>query len=82
MTYTQITDTGAEIRTREISELKMIHLMSQLMILKQAGEDIEWHSISSPDYLRIERYECIRRMKDRTVTTTFIPNGYEKAWVD
>ena len=82
MTYTQITTTPTETRTREISELKMIHMMSQIMILKQAGEDIEWHKIDTPDHLRVERYECIRRMKDRTVTTVFIPNGYEKAWID
>lgn len=82
MTYTQITTTNDQTSSREISELKMIHLMSQIMILKQAGEDIEWHKITTPDYLRVERYECIRRMKDRTVTTVFVPNGYEKAWID
>lgn len=75
MTYTQITMLPTETRSREISEAEMIRLMSQILILKQCGEDLEWHCIYTPDYLHIVRYELIRRHKDRTVTTHFIPNA-------
>lgn len=76
MTYTQITITETETRSREISEAKLIRLMSQVLIFKQAGEDSEWKCIYSPDFRRIERYELIRRQRNgRTVTTHFIPNG-------
>lgn len=76
MTYTQITITPTETRSREISEAKLIRLMSQVLIFKQAGEDSEWKCIYTPDYLHIVRYELIRRQRNgRTITTHFIPNG-------
>lgn len=75
MTYTQITTTPEKTYTREITEAQLIKLMSQVMILRQHGENNEWHCIYSPDYLRVERYELIRHLDGRTVTTHFIPNG-------
>lgn len=74
MTYTQITITPNKTSSREISEAEMIKLMSQILVLKQCGEDNEWKVIYTPDYLHIVRYELIRRHKDRTVITHFIPN--------
>ena len=77
MTYTQITKVpGKPDHTREISEAKLIRLMSQVMINRQSGEDNEWHCIYTPDYLKIVRYELIRRHPDKgEIVTHFIPNG-------
>ena len=75
MTYTQITITPEETRTREITEAKMIRLMSQVLIMKQAGENSEWKCIYSPDYLHIIRYELIRKTEGRTIITHFVPNN-------
>ena len=77
MTYTQITKVpGKPEKSREISEAKLIRLMSQVMILRQNGEDNEWHCIYTPDYLKIVRYELIRRLPGKgEIVTHFIPNG-------
>lgn len=77
MTYTQITYTpGLATHKREISEAKLIRLMSQIMILKQSGEDNEWRCIYTPDYRKIVRYELIRRLPDKgELVACFIPNG-------
>lgn len=75
MTYTQITITPTETHSREITEADMIRLMSQVLIFKQSGEDIEWKCIYTPDYLHIVRYELIRKHKDRTVITHFVHSG-------
>ena len=77
MTYTQITTVPSKPTTsREISEAKLIRLMSQVMINRQCGEDNEWHCIYTPDYLKIVRYELIRRHPDKgEIVTHFIPNG-------
>ena len=83
ITYTQTTilPDGTE-RSRVISETKLVHLMSQIMILKQAGENIEWHSISSPDYLWLERYEMSRMTPKGEYYTVFTPNEPQRAWID
>ena len=77
MTYTQITKVpGKPEHSREISEAKLIRLMSQVMINRQSGEDNEWHCIYTPDYLNIVRYELIRRLPGKgEIVTHFIPNG-------
>lgn len=77
MKYTQITKVPGKPETsREITEAKLIRLMSQIMINRQSGEDNEWRCIYTPDYLKIVRYELIRRHKDRgEIVTYFIPNG-------
>ena len=77
MTYTQITKVPSKPEhTREITEGKLIRLMSQVMINRQSGEDNEWHCIYTPDYLKIVRYELIRRHPDKgEIVTHFIPNG-------
>lgn len=74
MTYTQITMTPERTYTREITEAQLIDLMSQVIVLKQCGEDNEWRRILTPDYLHLVRYELIRRHKGWTVTTHFVPN--------
>ena len=75
MTYTQITMTPEKTYSREITEAELIGLMSQIMMLKQAGEENEWKRILTPDYLHLIRYELIRKHQDRTVITHFVPNG-------
>jgi hypothetical protein len=75
MTYTQITTTPDKTYTREITEAEMINLMSQVLILKQCGEENEWKRIYTPDYLHLVRYELIRKFKGKTVITHFIPNA-------
>lgn len=77
MTYTQITRVpGKPEHSREITEGKLIRIMSQILINKQAGEDSEWHCIYTPDYLHIVRYELIRHDKKKgEIVTHFIPNG-------
>lgn len=80
MTYTQITKVPGKPETsREITEAKLIRLMSQVMINRQSGEDNEWHCIYTPDYLKIVRYELIRRHPNKgEIVTHFIPNGEDK----
>lgn len=80
MTYTQVTITPEKTRSREITELKLNNLLAQVIILMQAGEDIEFKRVYSPDFRHLWRYEMTRRGKDKTVTTYFIPSDTENAW--
>lgn len=73
MRYTQTTRTSKETRTREITEAELIRLMSQVMLLRQAGEDLTWHAVYTPDYRHLLRYELTRNHKTRSVHTTFEP---------
>lgn len=75
MTYTQITMTPEKTSSRVIDEAKMIQLMSQILIMKQAGEDSEWRCIYTPDYLHVVRYELIRKTERGIIVTHFVPNG-------
>ena len=82
MTYTQITMTPEKTSTREISELKFIELLAQIIALIKAGEDIEFTRVYSDDFRHLYRYEMVRNIKGRTVTTHFIPSDTEAAWAD